>query len=113
MILKTKCYLGLLNLEMFSEKDFSKEIDDNILIKLKALSDKSKFQILIYLKNKPMYSLELANEIGLSTGTISYHMAVLLQLNLVNIEKKSGRVYYQLNSDEIEEIIKGLENLLF
>lgn len=112
IVLKTKRYFGLLNLDIFSDNDFSKEIDDNILIKLKALSDKSKFQILISLKSKPMYSLELANKLGLSAGTISHHMAVLLQINLVNIDKKSGRVYYHLNSDEIEKTIKGLENLL-
>ncbi|MDQ0361987.1 ArsR/SmtB family transcription factor [Breznakia pachnodae] len=113
IVLDTKSYYGLLNYEIFRSDTFSATIDENIIIKLKALSDKSKLQILIALKKRPMYSLEIAEELELTAGTISHHMNVLVGANLVKIEKQSSKVYYQINEDGIHATITKLKSLLF
>lgn len=79
---------------------------------LKLLSDKSKLEILTLLKNKSMYGNELAKAMHLKTPTISYHMDALIDGNLVHIKKENNRIYYSLNTKEIESMIQYLHHKL-
>lgn len=73
---------------------------------LKLLGDKSKFEILCLLKSHGRYNLEIAEELQLTPATASHHMSLLLSNHMVTIEKKDGRVYYQLNQETLREIMK-------
>lgn len=73
---------------------------------LKLLGDKSKFEILCLLKSNGRYNLEIAEELHLTPATASHHMSMLLTNHMVTVEKKDGRVYYQLNQDTLREIMK-------
>lgn len=76
----------------------------------KLLSDKSKMDILEYIAKKPAYGKEIANELNLSTATISYHMSALSKLGFICEEVTSNRIYYSINKEKIslylEEISK-------
>ena len=72
---------------------------------LKLLGDKSKFEILCLLKSHGRYNLEIADELHLTPATASHHMSMLLGNHMVTVEKKDGRVYYQLNREALQEII--------
>lgn len=78
---------------------------------LKLLGDKSKFEILYLLKSHGKYNLEIAEELHLTPATASHHMSMLLANNMVSVEKKDGRVYYQLNQETLQEIIKCFEEI--
>jgi len=78
---------------------------------IKALSDGSKFDILLSLNHSPKYNLELAEELGLTAATISHHMQALLAHNLVSVEKRDGRVYYTLVKEPIRDIITQLQSI--
>jgi len=112
VLLENTCYLGLFTFDIFSQSDFTKEVDDDTLMKLKLLSDRSKFTILTCLKERPMYSLELANKLNLSAGTVSHHMSILLQMELVTVDKNAGKVYYQLNVNTIKSLMARVNTLL-
>lgn len=73
---------------------------------LKLLGDKSKFEILCLLKSHGRYNLEIAKELQLTPATASHHMSLLLSNHMVTVEKKDGRVYYQLNQETLREIMK-------
>lgn len=73
---------------------------------LKLLGDKSKFEILCLLKSHGKYNLEIAEELQLTPATASHHMSMLLSNHMVTVEKKDGRVYYQLNQETLREIMK-------
>ena len=73
---------------------------------MKAFGDKSKFEILYSLKESPKYNLEIAEELQLTPATASHHMSLLLSNHMVTVEKKDGRVYYQLNQETLREIMK-------
>lgn len=73
---------------------------------LKLLGDKSKFEILCLLKSHGRYNLEIAEELHLTPATASHHMSMLLANHMVTVEKKDGRVYYQLNQDTLREIME-------
>ncbi len=72
---------------------------------LKLLGDKSKFEILYLLKSHGRYNLEIAEELHLTPATASHHMSMLLTNHMVTVEKKDGRVYYQLNQNTLREIV--------
>ena len=73
---------------------------------LKLLGDKSKFEILCLLKSHGRDKLKIAEELQLTPATASHHMSMLLSNHMVTVEKKDGRVYYQLNQETLREIIK-------
>ena len=78
---------------------------------LKLLGDKSKFEILCSLKERGKYNLEIAEELRLTPATASHHMGLLLSNQFVAVEKKDGKVYYRLNRETIEEMIRYLEGV--
>ncbi|MGY3779608.1 ArsR/SmtB family transcription factor [Isobaculum melis] len=93
------------------------EIDRNseketLLLKLKALSDSSKFDVLLSIKDAPKYNLELAEEMHLNPSTMSHHMNILLVADLVKISKENGKVYYVIHQQGIEALKKSLDNFL-
>ncbi|WMJ90498.1 ArsR/SmtB family transcription factor [Anaerocolumna sp. MB42-C2] len=79
---------------------------------LKLLSDKSKFEILKYIKDKPAYGFEIANAFNLSTSTISYHMKSLITENLIKLEKDANKIYYSLNKDNINKLLEDIRQML-
>lgn len=103
-------YVGLFVNDVYKMIDKSKNSRNNLTPILKALSDGSKFDILVSLKNSPKYNMELAEQLGLTAATISHHMSVLLAHELVNIDKRDGRVYYTLAKNTIKDIIDGLQS---
>lgn len=86
--------------------------DKHLLSVLKALSDKSKLQILVALKNDTLYAGQLADKLQITNATISHHMSNLLTLNLVHVEKNNTKVYYSIRKDKISQYIDNLRDLL-
>ncbi|WFR57052.1 metalloregulator ArsR/SmtB family transcription factor [Anaerocolumna sp. AGMB13025] len=79
---------------------------------LKLLSDKSKFEILKLIKDKPAYGFEIANTLNLSTSTISYHMNSLIMANLIKIEKDANKIYYTTNKETVNRFLEDIRTLL-
>lgn len=76
----------------------------------KLLSDKSKVDILEYVSKKPCYGKELANELQLSTPTISYHVNALLKERLLKAEVSANKVYYSLNRESLSAYLDNVKN---
>ncbi len=102
-------YIGLFIKDIYQMMGNHKISRSNLIPVLKVLSDNSKFDILLSVKNAPKYNMELAEQLGLTAATISHHMNVLLTHGLVSVEKHEGRVYYTLVKETIEEIIDELK----
>ncbi len=83
-----------------------------LITRTKALSDKSKLEILCQLKKSSKYNLELAEVMNLSASTMSHHMNVLFACGFVGVEKKDGRVYYVLQKQAVEEYVEDIRLLL-
>lgn len=79
---------------------------------LKLLSDKSKMDILIYIKDKKAYGQELASHFNLTTATISHHMSTLHAAGLVNLERDTNRIYYSLNKEKLNRFLDNVKQLL-
>ncbi len=112
MLFEKSCYYGLLSEKVIKNGKIRQNSKNLLLLKLKALSDSSKLEIISSLKVSPKYNLEIAQQLGLTAATMSHHMNVLLNCSLVGVEKKDGKVYYHLERENLQDLIKELEETL-
>lgn len=104
-------HLGVLIDSNFTVKNAAADVSD-INNSLKLLSDKSKFDILMYIKDKPSYGLEIANALNLSTSTISYHMSSLERAHLVRLEKDANKIYFSVDHDAVNQLLDNIKSIL-
>lgn len=71
---------------------------------LKVIGDKTTFHILLFLKDKPAYGIEIAKQFELTTATVSHHMNKLAAQQLVQVDQKEGRIYYRTRIERLQEI---------
>ena len=74
----------------------------------KALNDPTRRQILQLLQDKDMTAGEIVERFKISGPSISHHLDLLKQANLVIAEKDGQYIYYSLNTTVVDEIIKWL-----
>jgi DNA-binding transcriptional ArsR family regulator len=75
-------------------------------IVFKALNDPTRRQILEMLQEKDLTAGEIADKFKISFPSISHHLDLLKQANLVTSEKDGQYVYYSLNTTVVDEIMK-------
>ncbi len=72
----------------------------------KALSDPVRLEILNMLKkNGRMNAGEIADNFDLSKATISHHLKILKDQDLIYEEKEKNFIYYELNTSVFEDIL--------
>ena len=76
---------------------------------LHALDDKKRLQILVALRERPLYGQELATVTELSPGTVSHHMGELVGVGLVKIEKQGVKLLYSISEPRFREFTAMLE----
>lgn len=104
-------FYGLLLDQMIADKNIGFS-EAEIIFGAKALSDSSKLEILLALKDDWLYSLEIAKRVGLTPATISHHMSTLLSAGLVTMEKRDGKVYYRLSDEGVNRFLDGIKAYL-
>ncbi len=112
MMLSGRAYYGLYVDELPIASKQHSDSRELLLLRIKALADNSKLQILASLKVSPKYNLEIADQLGLTAATTSHHMNVLLACGMVRVEKNNGRVYYHLNTENLQVLIDDLQQFL-
>ena len=76
-----------------------------------ALSDESRITILKTLyHNNSMYASEFLNLVECGQSTLSYHMSILLEANLVSSYKRQRKVYYNCNKPLVNELMEYIKN---
>ena len=71
----------------------------------KALSDPTRREILEMLRKKDLTAGEIADAFDMTKPSISHHLDMLKQANLVIAVKQGQFIYYSLNTTEIDEIV--------
>jgi Predicted transcriptional regulators len=72
----------------------------------KALNDPTRRQILQLLQERDMTAGEIVERFEMTAPSISHHLDLLKQANLVIAEKDGQYVYYSLNTTVVDEILK-------
>ncbi|MBP3736940.1 MAG: winged helix-turn-helix transcriptional regulator [Lachnospiraceae bacterium] len=77
----------------------------------KALSDPARRQILELLREGALSAGEIASHFDMTGATISYHLKILKQADLVFESREKNFIYYQLNTSVLEEILLWVSGL--
>ena len=80
-------------------------------IVFKALNDPIRRTILEILKERNMTAGDIAERFDVGKPTISHHLDLLRQANLVSSEKEGQFVVYSLNTTVLDEIMKWMLDL--
>ncbi|MCF7934559.1 MAG: metalloregulator ArsR/SmtB family transcription factor [Spirochaetia bacterium] len=76
---------------------------------IKAIADPKRLEIMRLLRNRVWYSKEIADHLGLTPATVSYHVDLLFQAGLIKIDRPKGRrFYYTLNPKGVQGLISCL-----
>ena len=71
----------------------------------KALSDKTRREILKLLNDKDLSAGEIAEHFDMSKPSISKHLDILREAELISSEKKGQFVIYSINTSVIQEVL--------
>lgn len=82
----------------------------NIL--LKALSDPTRREILYKLRKRDLTAGEIAESFDMTKPSISHHLDILRQANLVVSVKEGQYITYSLNTTELDELIKWIYKIM-
>ena len=77
----------------------------------KALNDSTRRDILKLLKEKDMNAGEIAEAFDISKPSISHHLDLLSQAELVSSEKRGQFVIYSLNTTILDDLMNWIINL--
>ena len=78
---------------------------------LKALSDPIRREILNLLKSGRLSAGEIASHFPVTDASISRHLSVLKDADLIRDTREGKFIYYDLNASVLEEILLWLKDL--
>lgn len=77
---------------------------ETILRMMKALSDANRLQIIHLLKEQSLCACDIQTVCQCGQATLSHHMKILVEANLVIATKEGKWVYYKLNQASFTEL---------
>ncbi len=77
----------------------------------KALSDPNRLMILEYLKEGERCACVILEQLQITQSTLSYHMKLLTDSNIVNARKEGKWMHYSLNRERIGELNQYVSDL--
>lgn len=78
---------------------------------LKALSDPIRREILSLLKHKTMSAGEIVEHFSVTGASISRHLSILKEADLIRDTREGKYIYYELNTSVLEEIMLWITEL--
>ena len=85
---------------------------EKIIQKFKALGDENRFRILMLLLERPLCVCELLEVLDIKGGTLSAHLKILKNADLIN-HKKDGRwIIYSIATDANKIFLQQIEHEL-
>tara|TARA_B100000683_G_C12143832_1_gene412976 strand:- start:313 stop:570 length:258 start_codon:yes stop_codon:yes gene_type:complete len=77
----------------------------------KALSDPTRRAILDLLRGADLSASNIADNFNISKPSISHHLSILHQAELVLRERRGQQIFYSLNTTVFQQVIEWLYNL--
>ncbi|MFE3847491.1 autorepressor SdpR family transcription factor [Flavobacterium sp. LB3P45] len=74
----------------------------------KALNDATRREILELLKKKELSAGEIADQFNISKPSISHHLDILKQADLITSEKKGQFIIYSINTTIMEDVLQWI-----
>lgn len=77
----------------------------------KALSDSNRREILRLLRKGPMTAGDIVERFSISGATISHHLSILRDAELILDDKRGKYIYYELNMSVVDELLDWVTGL--
>ncbi len=77
----------------------------------KALSDPTRRDILTLLRVGPLAVGDIGKHFNISGATLSHHLMILRQADLIIDNKKGKFIYYELNTSVLDDILVWITSL--
>lgn len=77
-------------------------------LELKALSDPNRLVILDQLRNGERCACNMLEQLKISQPTLSHHMRILCEADLVKCRREGKWMHYRLNCDKFQELSQFL-----
>lgn len=81
-------------------------------IVFKALSDETRREILRMLQQSDLTAGEISDQFNMTRPSISHHLNILKQANLVQDLRKGQNIYYSLNTTVFQDVIGWFYEML-
>lgn len=107
-----RVYCGILRRELQEALDSARGPEYDVYNAIRLLADRTRFDILCYLRDRDAYGQELAAKFGLSRNTIHHHMTKLLAAHLVKCSVDGNRVYYTVDQVSVAALMDRQRDLL-
>lgn len=78
---------------------------------LKALADPTRREILNLLKNGRLSAGEIADQFPVTAASVSRHLSVLKDADLIRDTREGKYIYYDLNTTVLEEVMLWIADL--
>jgi DNA-binding transcriptional ArsR family regulator len=78
---------------------------------LQALSDPTRREILTLLRHQDLTAGESGSHFAISAPSVSHHLGVLKNADLVRSERNGQTIVYSLNSSVVQEMLQELLDL--
>lgn len=76
---------------------------------LKAMSDNTRREILEMLRREgKMAAGDIAARFDMTNATISHHLAILKEAELISDDRKGKYIYYEINTSVFDDLIKWI-----
>ncbi|MDF2942917.1 MAG: transcriptional regulator, ArsR family [Herbinix sp.] len=82
---------------------------NQMALRLKALSDPNRLVILDYLADGEQCACKVLEQLRVSQPTLSHHMRILCETDLIHCRREGKWIYYSLNSEKFLEIKEFME----
>ncbi|WP_423190250.1 ArsR/SmtB family transcription factor [Alkalibacterium sp. f15] len=77
----------------------------------KVLSDETRLKILQLLSKNQLCACDLIEEFNITQPTLSYHMKILRDKNLVVTQREGNRVLYALDKENVDALISFIQSI--
>jgi ArsR family transcriptional regulator, arsenate/arsenite/antimonite-responsive transcriptional repressor len=88
--------------------DFGLEQSEILLRFGRAFADPMRIRMLVLLAGRSMYGQELAEALGVTTPTISHHIALLKGAGLIKVRRENSYRHYELDPVGLQTIAENL-----
>lgn len=82
------------------------QVKAEIASRLKLLSDPKRLEILRMTYMRPMYGKQIADELGLTTATVSHHLDALYKSGLLHMERDRQVKYFSTNNRGLQALMQ-------
>lgn len=83
----------------------------SLQLTLRALADPIRREILNLLKSGPMAAGDIAARFDVTGASVSRHLSVLKEADLIRDKREGKFIFYELNASVLEEILLWISDL--